>query len=175
MSGEDFEVKSPTGQLMLKIGGGNRIPIQGMPVWDKLSVSSGSGAPIMTLDREMIAMTPTYDVYRPNGEKFGKVSKAMMAFSETFEFFLEGDGGGAVLKAEGSFNERTYTFKSREGAVVAAVGRGYYQADSENRYHVIVGPNVDASMVMAMAMIIDEVHDEEAAKEGGDEGGGWFR
>jgi len=174
MGGEDFEVKSPTGQLILKIGGGNRIPLPaGMPVWDKMTVNAASGAQIMTLDREMIAMTPTYDVYRANGQKFGKVSKAMFGLFETFEFFLEGEGD-AVLKAEGSFSERKYTFKSREGTVVATCGKGYFQTDNENRYHLVVGANVDASMVLAMAMIIDEVHDEEeAAKEAKGEEGGW--
>ena len=92
--------------------------------------------------------------------------------TETFEFFLEGENN-AVLKAEGSFSERSFTFKSREGAVVATVGRGYYQTDNENRYHVVVGPQVDATLVVAMAFAIDEVHDEEHAKEGEGEGGGW--
>jgi len=171
LTGEDFEVKSPTGDLVLKIGGGNRIPIAGMPVWDKLTVSSASGATVASLDREMISMTPTYDVFRADGSKFGKISKAIFGFSETFEFFLEGDSSGPVLKAEGTFSERKYTFKSREGATVAAVGRGYFQTDNENKYHVLVGPQVDASLVLSMAVAIDEVHDEEQKEE---EGGGGF-
>lgn len=175
MTGEDFDVKSPTGEVVLRINGGNRIPIAGMPVWDKLTVSSGSGTALATLDREMVAMTPTYDVYRADGSKFGKISKAMFAFSETFEFFVEGDGSGPVLKAEGSFTERKYAIKNREGASVAEVGRGYYQTDNENRYHVVVGANVDASMVLAMAAVIDEVHDEEHQKEKEGGGGGFFR
>merc|ERR1719221_1338807 len=100
----------------------------------------------------------------------------MIALSETFEFYLEGDSSGPVLKAEGSFSERKYTFKSREGAVVASVGRGYFQTDNENKYHVLVGPQVDASLVLAMSVAIDEVHDEEdKAKEaeGGGGGGGF--
>mmetsp|Transcript_54187 Transcript_54187/g.117075 ORF Transcript_54187/g.117075 Transcript_54187/m.117075 type:complete len:518 (-) Transcript_54187:76-1629(-) len=174
MSGEDFDVKSPTGSLVLRIGGGNRIPISGMPVWDKLTVSSPSGALVATLDREMIAMTPTYDVFRADGQKFGKISKAMFSLGEAFELFLEGDGaGGPALRAEGTFSERRYTFKSREGVVVAAVGRGYFQSDNENRYHIVVGPQVDASLVVAMAVAIDEVHDEEAKEEGGESEGGF--
>lgn len=43
--------------------------------------------------------------------------------------------------------------------------RGYYQTDNENRYHVVVGPQVDATLVVAMAFAIDEVHDEENAAE----------
>uniref|UniRef100_A0A7S0A9E2 Uncharacterized protein n=1 Tax=Pyrodinium bahamense TaxID=73915 RepID=A0A7S0A9E2_9DINO len=172
-SGEDFDVKSPTGDLLLRVGGGNRVPIAGMPVWDKLTVSSPSGAQIATLDRELISMTPTYDVFRADGAKFGKISKAMFGFSETFELYLDGDpAGGPALKAEGTFSERKYTFKSREGTVVAAVGRGYFQTENENKYHVLVGPQVDASLVLAMAVAIDEVHDEENKDEG--EGGGGF-
>ena len=91
MSGEDFEVKSPLGQVILRISGGNRLPIGGMPVWDRLTISTGSGASIAILDREMVAMTPTYDVLRPDGSKFGRISKAMLGLTETFEFFLEGE------------------------------------------------------------------------------------
>jgi len=173
LSGEDFEVKSPTGDVLLRVGGGNRIPISGMPVWDKLTVSAPSGELIATLDREMIAMTPTYDVYRKDGSKFGKISKAMFGLAETFEFFLEGNSNGPILKAEGTFSERKYTFKSREGAVVAAVGRGYFQSDAANRYHLLVGSQVDASLVVAMAVCIDEIHDEEAQAKGESDGGGF--
>ena len=174
MSGEDFEVKSPLGQVLLRISGGNRLPLAGMPVWDKLTISTGSGGVVASLDREMVAMTPTYDVMRPDGSRFGKIAKAMFGFTETFEFFLEGDAGGPVLKAEGSFSERFFQFKSREGTVVATVGRGYYQTDNENRYHVVVGPQVDATLVVAMAFAIDEVHDEENAGDKPEtEEGGW--
>eukprot|EP00434_Breviolum_minutum_P002848 symbB.v1.2.002504.t1/scaffold132.1/size310437/15 len=62
MSGEDFEIKDPFGQVLLRISGGNRLPIGGMPVWDKLTISTASGGVVASLDREMIAMTPTYDV-----------------------------------------------------------------------------------------------------------------
>lgn len=175
MSGEDFEVRSPTGELVLKIGGGNRLPIGGLPVWDRLTVSAASGAALCSLDREMVSMTPTYDVFRPDGSKFGKITKALFGFTETFEFYLEGDGNGPVLKAEGSFSERKYVFKSREGTVVGTVGRGYFQTASENRYHVVVGARVDATMVISMAVAIDEVHDEEQkAKEESGESGGFF-
>jgi uncharacterized protein YxjI len=145
-----------------------------MPVWDKLEVTTAGGTKLATLDREMIAMTPTYDVYRPDGSRFGKISKGMFGLSEFFEFFLEGEGG-AVLKAEGTFSERKYTFKNPSGAVVAAVGRGYYQTSSQNRYHCVVGPQVDAAMVLAMAVVIDEVHDEENKEEKKEEGGFPFR
>lgn len=160
MSGEDFDVKSPTGEMVLRVRGGNRVPIGDLPVWDKLTVSAASGSTIATLDRELVAMTPTYDVYRADGSKFGKISKAMFALGETFEFFLEGEGS-AVLKASGTFSQRKFEFKSQDDTLVAVVGRGYFQAENENRYHVIVGPQVDASMVLAMAVAIDEVHDEE--------------
>eukprot|EP00913_Durusdinium_trenchii_P018687 g17561.t1 len=110
MTGEDFEIKNPLGQVLLRISGGNRLPIGNMPA------ESRTTAPV-------------------RGRK------------------------------EGSFSERSFEFKSRDGATVATVGRGYYQTDNENRYHVVVGPQVDATLVVAMAFAIDEVHDEENAAE----------
>mmetsp|Transcript_34148 Transcript_34148/g.76273 ORF Transcript_34148/g.76273 Transcript_34148/m.76273 type:complete len:522 (+) Transcript_34148:57-1622(+) len=172
MTGEDFDVKSQTGALVMKINGGNRIPVGGLPVWDKLTVSDSSGATLAIMDRELVSMTPTYDIFRPDGSRFGKIDKALLAMSETYEFFLEGEGS-PVLKAEGSFSERRYTFKDREGLVVASAGRGYFQLDDENRYHVVVAGKVDASMVLMMAVVIDEVHDEQANRDKDGEGGGF--
>ena len=62
------------------------------PVIIGLSGLPNCSGVIASLDREMIAMTPTYDVLRPDGTKFGRISKAMIGFTETFEFFLEGWG-----------------------------------------------------------------------------------
>ena len=76
MSGEDFEVKSPEGELILKINGGNRVPVPGV-VWDKLSVSSADGKAIASLDRVAFAMTASYDLLRADGSKFGRISKAL--------------------------------------------------------------------------------------------------
>lgn len=36
------------------------------------------------------AMLRPEDVLRPDGSKFGRISKAMLGLTETFEFFLEG-------------------------------------------------------------------------------------
>ena len=116
MSGEDFEVKTPEGELILRIGGGNRVPIPGMPVWDKLTVSAADGRQIATLERQAFAMTATYDVLRANGKKFGRITKAMFALTSTFELYQEDDTeGGALLRAEGSFSDKSYVMKSRQG------------------------------------------------------------
>ena len=116
MSGEDFDVKTPEGELVVRIGGGNRVPIPGMPVWDKLTVSTANGQQVGTLERQAFAMTASYDILRPNGKKFGRISKAMFALTSTFELYQEDDSeGGALLRAEGSFSDKSYVMKSRQG------------------------------------------------------------
>ena len=123
MSGEDFEVKTPEGELVLKIDGGNRVPIPGV-VWDKLAVTSAGGSKIASLERQAFAMTASYDVLRADGQKFGKITKAMFAFTSTFELWQEDDPeGGPLLKAEGSFSDKSYVMKTRHGKVVATVTR----------------------------------------------------
>ena len=120
LSGEDFEVKTPEGELVLRIGGGNRVPIPGMPVWDKLTVSTADGQQIASLERQAFAMTATYDVLRANGKKFGRITKAMFALTSTFELFQEDDDeGGALLRAEGSFSDKSYVMKSRQGQAMS--------------------------------------------------------
>eukprot|EP00435_Cladocopium_sp_Y103_P016978 s627_g4.t1 len=146
MSGEDFEVKTPEGQLVLKINGGNRVPIPGV-VWDKLSLVSASGQEIGSLDRQAFAMTASYDLKRADGQKFGRISKAMFAFTSTFELYQEDDPeGGPLLKAEGSFSDKNYVMKSRSGRVVATVTRlkGFTGGNVDN-YQVIVAKAAGSS------------------------------
>ena len=52
---------------------------------------SVEGEVVAVLDRKLVAMTPTYDIYR-GSEKMGWIEK-VVAFRDTFDVYLEGAGG----------------------------------------------------------------------------------
>ena len=100
-------------------------------------------------------------------------------------FYYEGDANPfGDFYAEGSFSDRTYTFKAGGlgGDVIARVRRDPELFEDVDGYVVEVAAGVDAAAVIAVAVIIDEDHDEEDAKrrregkksfkEQQDEGGG---
>ena len=76
------------------------------------------------------------------------------------------------FEAEGSFLDRTYTFKAGWGDTIARVRRAPEIVGDLDTYVVDVAAGVDAAAILAVAVIIDEDHDEEDAKKQKEEGGG---
>ena len=84
-----------------------------------------------------------------------------------YKFYYEGDANPfADFEAEGSFTDRTYTFKAGGpiGGTIAKVRRAPELVNDLDTYVVDVAAGVDAAAILAVAVIIDEDHDEEDAK-----------
>ena len=81
--------------------------------------------------------------------------------------YYEGDANPfGDFYAEGSFTDRTYTFKSGGlgGEMIARVRRDPEVFRDVDGYVVEVAAGVDAAAILAMAVVIDEDHDEADAK-----------
>jgi uncharacterized protein YxjI len=143
-----------------------------LPGKDKMRVSR-NGKVVATLDRKLLAITPTYDIYRgESGEKIGWLEKASVAFTDTFEFHGEKEGGfgpfrpGAAFKLEGGFLDRRFVMKNSKGDVVAKVTKDQIiEFDQFNHYQVELAPGMDPILVIACACAIDEEFDEEHKKK----------
>lgn len=96
-----------------------------------------------------------------------------------YKFYYEGDANPFPdFEAEGSFTDRTYTFKAGGplGGTIAKVRRAPEIVNDLDTYVVDVAAGVDAAAILAVAVIIDEDHDEEDAKKAKEEkesGGMW--
>ena len=64
----------------------------------------------------------------------------------------------------GSFSDNKYTLKAG-GDTIARVTRSSEVLGDVDTYQVAVAAGVDAAAVIAIALVIDEDHDEERAKE----------
>mmetsp|Transcript_38379 Transcript_38379/g.127072 ORF Transcript_38379/g.127072 Transcript_38379/m.127072 type:complete len:253 (-) Transcript_38379:151-909(-) len=176
-SGEDFRVRDLSGQEVITIDGGN-INLGGW-VLDKLAFKeASSGAKFCSVERRAIAASTCYDIYSADGgECVAKVEREWMSMTPKYKFYYEGDANPfADFEAEGSFLDRTYTFKAGWGDTIARVRRAPELVSDLDTYVVDVAAGVDAAAILAMAVIIDEDHDEEDAKRAKEEasgGGGW--
>lgn len=178
-TGEDFDVyDARTNQRVARVSGA----MLHLPGKDKLKVRS-NGPVVAELDRKLVAMTPTYDIYRQDGSKLGWIEKAGIALTDTFDVYLEGIGGIGPFKPppayriEGDFIDRNFVMKNGNNEAVAKVSKdGLIQFDAFNHYQVRVAPGMDAILVIACACAIDEEFDEEhkARKEKEKQDGGWF-
>jgi uncharacterized protein YxjI len=143
-----------------------------LPGKDKLRVLR-DGKVLATLDRKLLAMTPTYDIFRgDSGEKIGWLEKVGVALLDTFEFHGEKEGGfgpfkpPAAFKLEGGFLDRRFVMKNAKGDVVARVTKDQIiEFDQFNHYQVELAAGMDPILVIACACAIDEEFDEEHKKK----------
>lgn len=168
-TGEDFDI--------VDLNGGNRqyCRVRGamlhLPGKDKMRITC-DGQVCAVLDRKLVAMTPTYDVYRGNSEeKIGWLEKAGIALTDTFEFHAQQEGGfgpfkpPAAYKLEGDFLDRRFVMKNAKGEVVAKVTKDQIiEFDQFNHYQVELAAGMDPILVVACACAIDEEFDEEHKK-----------
>lgn len=174
-TGEDFDIS--------EITNGNEEPfarVRGamlhLPGKDKMKVyTSGAGEHRVTMDRVLIAATPSYNLIRVSDDtKIGWMEKKLISFTDSFDVYMEGKGGFGVTglfkptpayRIEGDFLDRNFVFKNEEGKVVAKAGTdGWIQLDMMNHYQIQVAEGMDALLVLSCVCCIDEEFDEEHQK-----------
>ena len=119
-TGEDFDILdvSSDQKEFVRVRGA----MLHLPGKDKMRLScSSSGTIHVTMDRVLIAATPSYDLYRHNDdgstEKIGWIEKKLISFMDTFDVYMEGEGGFGVTglfkptpayRIEGDFLDRNF-------------------------------------------------------------------
>lgn len=179
-TGEDFDVSEVT-------SGGSDVDfarVRGamlhLPGKDKMRIrSTQTGEEVLVLDRVMFRPLPSYDIFRGGmgAEKIGWIEKKLIAMTDTFDVYMEGEGGFGVTglfkpkpayQISGDFVDRNFVFKDNQDRTVAKVKMdGLIQFDAWNHYQVQIAPGMDAFLVLACCCAIDEEFDEEheAAKK----------
>lgn len=167
-TGEDFDVYcTGTSEPFVKVRGA----MLHLPGKDKMRIRSiqGCDEEVAVLDRVLMAVTPTYDIYRGGmgAEKIAWIEKEAVAMTATFDVYMEGSGIGPfkkppAYKISGDFIDRNFVMRNAEGEIVAKVQKdGLIQFDAFNHYQVQVAPGMDSMLVLACACAIDEEFDEE--------------
>ena len=146
-----------------------------LPGKDKMRLSSSSsGETFVTMDRVLIAATPSYNLIRNDGTKIGWIEKKLVSIMDSFDVYMEGKGGFGVTglfkptpayRIEGDFLDRNFSFKNEQGQIVARANMdGWIQFDGMNHYQVQVAEGMDALFVLSCVCCIDEEFDEEHQK-----------
>jgi len=159
-SGEDFQVYDQAGNEVFKVNGKN-INLGGFVI-DKLYFKTMDNEDICSVERRIVATTTCYDLYR-DGKCIAKIEREMFSVTPKYKFFYEGDlNPFPDFTAEGSFSERKYTFKNGQRQIIAMVDRNFFEVFQDvDTYQVQVASGVDAAAIIAVAVVIDEDHDEK--------------
>lgn len=168
-TGEDFDIRDlDADEPYCSVRGA----MMHLPGKDKMRVFL-KGEHVATLDRKLMAITPTYDILRGDtGEKIGWIEKATIALTDTFEFHAEcAPHFGpikppAAYRLEGDFLDRRFVMKSDKGETVAKITMDrLIEFDAFDHYQIRIAPGMDPVLVVACACAIDEEFDEEHKKK----------
>jgi uncharacterized protein YxjI len=166
-TGEDFDVWDADAQAPYCTVRGALLHLPGK---DKMRLKGADGRSLAVLDRKLVAVKPTYDLYRSEGgEKMGWLEKAGLSLTDTFDVHMEASRGGfgpfqspPAYKLEGDFLDRRFVMKNERGEVVAKVSMDkLLEFDEFDHYQIVVAPGMDAALVVACTCAIDEELEEE--------------
>jgi len=175
-TGEDFDIcdLDNGGQSYCKVRGA----MMHLPGKDKMKITTNNRQQhVATLDRKLLALTPTYDILRgTNGEKIGWLEKEKIALTDTFDFHAEitkdDNGLGPMFKPppayklEGDFLNRRFVMKNSKNEIVAKITMDrLIEFDAFDHYQIRIAKGMDPILVIACACAIDEEFDEEHKKK----------
>ena len=162
-SGEDFVVRDIAGNVVIMIDGDN-INLAGLVI-DKLNFKDSKGSKFMSVERRLLAATTCYDIYDNGGKCVAKIDRELFSLTPSYKFYYENDMNPFPdYRAEGSFSDRQYTFKAGNGDTIARSFRAEEAFKDVDKYQLEIAAGVDVAALLAMAVIIDEDHDEKGAK-----------
>ena len=146
--GDDFTVKDETGADCYIVDGkvftlGHRVIIRNM-----------QGDEEATIHQHIISLLPTYEITR-NGQELAEVRKKLTLFREGFTVDIPGPDDLAV---QGDLFDHEYIF-TRDGQTVATVSKQWFTL--RDSYGVEVEPGVDPVLILASAIVIDLVNDDQ--------------
>lgn len=171
ISGEDFTIETEEGRAAFDVVGSNKVPFGiGGFVLDKLELYEAASAAKKlcgSIERRAVAMATAYDVYDSRGTCVCKIERDVVSLTPSYKFFYEAENdGNPHYRACGSFSQRCYDVYGRDGSEVATIGRQLFELlpDTMDTYHVRCAKGVDPAAILALALVIDEDHDETDAK-----------
>lgn len=146
--GDDFTVQDEAGADRYIVDGkiftlGHQVIIRDM-----------QGNEEATIHQRIISLLPTYEITR-NGQELAEVRKKLTLFREGFTVDIPGPDDLAV---QGDLFEHEYVF-TRDGQTVATVSKQWFTL--RDSYGVEIGPDVDPVLILASAIVIDLVNEDQ--------------
>jgi uncharacterized protein YxjI len=148
--GEDFWIENEMGERVYKVDG------KAFSLRETFVIQDNNEAELLTIESKLIAVRPTMKILRA-GKLYATVTKKLLTFlHQHYTIQVE---GGATYEAEGNITSHEYEVK-RGGAAVAHISKDWFSI--EDSYGVAVAPGQDAVFILAAAICIDEIAEEQS-------------
>jgi len=147
--GEDFWIETDQGQQIYKVDG------KAFSLRETFLLEDTNGTELLTIESKLLAVRPTMKILR-EGKLYATVTKKLLTFlHQHYTIQVE---GGVTYEAEGNITSHEYEVTS-SGAAVAHISKDWFSvADS---YGVAIGPGQDPALLLAAAICIDEIAEEQ--------------
>jgi uncharacterized protein YxjI len=147
--GEDFWIENEQGEQIYKVDG------KAFSLRETFLLEDTNGAELLTIESKLLAVRPTMKILR-EGKLYATVTKKLLTFlHQHYTIQVE---GGAAYEAEGNITSHEYEVTTN-GAAVAHISKDWFSvADS---YGVAIGPGQDPALLLAAAICIDEIAEEQ--------------
>ena len=146
--GDDFRVRDETGADRYIVDG------KVFTLGHRVIIRDTRGGEEATIHQHLIALLPTYEITR-QGEEVAEVRKKLTLFREGFTVDIPGPDD---LSVQGDLFDHEYVF-TRDGQTVATVSKQWFTL--RDSYGVEVEPGVDPVLILASAIVIDLVNEDQ--------------
>ncbi len=146
--GDDYTVQDETGADRYIVDG------KVFSLDHTVTISDMQGNEEAAIHQRLIALLPTYEIMR-GGQELAEVRKKLTLFREGFTVDIPGPDD---LEVEGDLLDHEYVFL-RDGQTVATVSKQWFSMTDS--YGVEVASGVDDVLILACAVVIDLVNEDQ--------------
>ncbi|CAN6171459.1 unnamed protein product [Urochloa humidicola] len=168
-SGGDFTVTDSGGAAVLRVEGVY------FSVRSRRVLHDAAGRPVLTMERKVFSMHDAWKVFRGDSTNsrdllFTVKRTSMFQLKTSMGVFLAGNTAEQVcdFKIKGSYFERTCAFyRGNSDIMIAQMKRKFTVSNvllGKDTFCVTVFPNVDYVFIVALVVILDEVHRDRSNK-----------
>ena len=147
--GEDSDITDEQGQPVYQVDG------KVLSLHNTLIVRDLGGSEVAKVERQLVALRPTYHITRAGHESAEVRQKLFSPFVDRFTIDIPGPDDLAMT---GSLLEHEYTI-TRGGAVVARVSKRWISLT--DTYGVEIAPGEDDLLILASVLALDLAEDRE--------------
>jgi uncharacterized protein YxjI len=147
--GEDSDITDEQGRAVYHVDG------KVLSLHHTLIVRDLAGTEVARVERQLIALRPTYRIVRPGAEPAAVRKQLFSPFVDRFTIDIPGPHD---LRVTGSLFEHEYTL-ARDARVVATVSKRWISLTET--YGVDIAPGEDDLLILASVLALDLAEDRE--------------
>lgn len=144
-------------------------------------IEDESGNRVFFVDGKALSLRETFELKDAAGNILIKIHKKLLAIRDTMEIedgrgvvakvkpaffsplrhrYVVDLAGGEQLEAMGNFTDKDWTLTGQDGRALGRISRRWFSI--RDAYGVEVEPGADDALIIAIAVCIDRIHEDEA-------------